>query len=299
MVVLQISEAFKLLKGVIVDINNDQVTGLSELYPGNSYLAINSILHSMFIIGEYQDLIALLDSYINNIDPDADDTAIRNDINSLIYRYISEELVAKNYGIILNLSNLPDMQFLSGLLEFFVDIKNPSTDKYNDIISILVDDEMDSVVKIGIIVNLYNNNFHFTDAFYTTSVVPMSTIDTYHHTMTTTRETYSNSEDDVKELFSKLFNIDQSLLESKLFIYILSNNVIDIDDSVALGIITNISKQESITSTNLANELIVYAILLDKNTSDIIDIVDTLYEKYNTTLIVKLVTKALGVSSES
>jgi len=282
-----------------MDPYDDQVTGLSELYPGNSYLAINSILHSMFIIGEYQDLIALLDSYINDIEPGTDNIEIRNDINSLIYRYISEELVAKDYGIILNLSNLPDMQFLSGLLEFFVDLKNPSTDKYDDIISILVDDEMDSVVKIGIIVNLYNNNFHFTDAFYTTSVVPMSTIDTYHHTMISTRDAYLNSEDDIKELFSKLSKIDQSLLESKLFIYILSNNAIDIEDSVALGIITEVSKQEGTTSTELANELIVYAILLNIDTSDIIDIIDTLYEKYNTTLMVKLVTKALGVSDGS
>jgi len=280
-------------------INSDQISGLCELYPGNSYSVIKSIFESVFSIGEYQDLTSLINEYLTNLSIEDDGSLIRNNVNNIIYRYVAEEIVAKEYGVILALDKLPDMEFLSGLLEFYVDMRNPESSKYDDNIANLSESENDTVIKLGLIVSDYNSNFHFTDAFYTISSAPMSVVDKYLDIMTTVRERYTNADSSLKDMFSLVMDINQDLLSTRMFTYLLVNNAFDLGDATALSLVSEVANDNDTTSEILANELIVYALFTGKDTSEMIDIIDTLYEKYNTSLIVKAVTNALGVSNES
>jgi len=274
---------------------SDFITKAYSIKKRNTITDVFDMLRSMNKIGP---LSVLLNQYFNVPRDQEDLVETKYAVEGIINKYANDEIIVPELGIIVDSIADTDIVFVLGLLEFQYNVHRFNPISSPELSDILTDDDTEAVHKIGLLVNYYQPDFYAIDAYDILTYVSDSTIDRY---IDIVDSVISNAETDagaITDIVNKLLEVDQTLIGTKLVTYILTNNAYHMTDKQVITYINNIVQTTNMSDIELANILIAFSILNGVALEDIIELVNTLYEDFDTVSIVNRVTSAVRSRDE-
>jgi len=270
------------------------IEGLSSIFYGRAYVTIQNVLENIWRLGEYQDLTAELDTYVNALADDSDEGMIRNDINKIAYDFATTTILAKKHNIILNRPNVPDMELLSGLLDFISDSYNPETPLYDTVLSYINTDDTESEMRLALIVREYNDYVDVVDVYDGVGDLDQSSLAAIGTRMEDTRDAYDTASEEGTAYYDLVSDKDLDILDSRMFKYIMCNNKFDLTLQLGVSYIDNMSA--NMGSRMLGYNLGALGLLLSLEISEVMDIVNNMFYEHDTTAMFEYFNTILGTT---
>ena len=235
----------------------------------------------------------LVIDYLSSVTEDDDISDIGHRVKNIIIEHVVTEIINKEYGMILDRQQDISLSFITGLLSFYSNL-----DKYNSVITpeiqnILHNDSIDNELKIGSIVALYKETYYPYDAYLIIDIVPQVVMYRYKEIIDDLVDSSSLAIEAATMFLKKLIKLDEQLLTTYMFRYISRNDSYDLTDTQAYALLDHYYKEYELTSSELAKELVVVAVLLDKPYSEMIDMIDSLYNTMESSSLVSYLSDKL------
>jgi len=272
--------------------NHIHIEGLDAIYYGRAYTTIHNVLERVWKLGEYQDLVAELDNYINSLVDDSDEAMLRNDINRIVYNFAVTNILAPKHQIILARPNVPDMELLSGLLDFIEDSYNPEIAIYDTIMSYINSDDHEPEFRLAMIIREYNDMVDIIDVYDGVSSLSQVSLSDLGARIDRIREGYDDSSDDSIDYYTVVSDADLDILDTPMFKYIVANNKFDL--TLKMGLVHLDSLSGKMGGMDIARNLGALALLRSLDVSEAMDIINNMFYDHDTTEIFEYFNNILG-----
>ena len=266
---------------------------LYEFYTEEVSSMLRDILTMSAELTHDDTLDHLVIDYLSSVTEDDDISDIGHRVKNIIIEHVVTEIINKEYGMILDRQQDISLSFITGLLSFYSNL-----DKYNSVITpeiqnILHNDSIDNELKIGSIVALYKETYYPYDAYMIIDIVPQVVMYRYKEIIDDLVDSSSLAIEAATMFLKKLIKLDEQLLTTYMFRYISRNDSYDLTDTQAYALLDHYYKEYELTSSELAKELVVVAVLLDKPYSEMIDMIDSLYNTMESSSLVSYLSDKL------
>jgi len=259
---------------------------ISIMYTNRKASLIRSIFLSLTNLSKIDELTALIGTYMDNINRRIDPED-RDAVEGIIVKYCLEDVIIGEYGVIIELNTDVSIEFIDGVLQFFIGLTNYDPILTVTVSDILADDDTSKIGKLGEVVTLYQPEFYELDVHNIVHEIPDIIYKRYVRMIKDSIERQAFDNESAAEFTTRLSTLCSDFTTTSLYKYIIINNKFDITDASALAVIDQRIKSSIATDAVLSKELLVYSVIAGKSITEMVELIDTIYPDRNTKSIIK------------
>lgn len=274
------------------------ISELREYYHPDKYVLITGILEMLEGYSNYEALRDAIESYIDSMAGSRDGETIISYIDRLISSHVTADVIPADLGLIVDSTTVINMYLLSGLLCMrnklgtFDPITSPEE------ISILSNLEYDDTLKVGMLVNLHQSEYHPMDIYDSLLEVPVGIITTYQEVVNRAITMAKNEPTEVMEFFNNVNSINPDLIGTHVMGYLISTNSMDVDERNLISYINHLTDLAIIFERNVGRELLIFGLIFNKTLTDLVELAVSVFSELNTETIVSYLREQAGVLDE-
>jgi hypothetical protein len=274
------------------------ISELREYYHPDKYVIITGILEMLEGYSNYEALRDAIESYIDSMAGSRDGETIISYIDRLISSHVTADVIPADLGLIVDSTTVINMYLLSGLLCMrnklgtFDPITSPEE------ISILSNLEYDDILKVGMLVNLHQSEYHPMDIYDSLLEVPVGIITTYQEVVNRAITMAKNEPTEVMEFFNNVNSINPDLIGTHVMGYLISTNSMDVDERNLISYINHLTDLAIIFERNVGRELLIFGLIFNKTLTDLVELAVSVFSELNTETIVSYLREQAGVLDE-
>jgi len=267
---------------------------IKQTFLPNELGLLGGIIVNLDTINLGEQFRGYLSGTYENLDPELSQSDMKDALKLSIANYLVDEVVVPILGIIISKPRGLNLILLGGLINFYADLKIFNGSTTLDVYNTLMDNDLTSEHKLGVIVNQYRPDYNIFDAIEELESVPEQSITRYAKIL---ENTISEAEAvDVGAFVTKINDIDPMLLNSNLITYVITNNAYDMTNTQALGYLIALTKTNELSPEALGLELLAMGVVIGNDLIYMVEVVNTIFEEYNTDIIVTYLNKYLTES---
>lgn len=253
---------------------------LSYIYTPRKYSVVIDIINNLERLTDTTELIDNIEKSVKFYIMTNRQLPTQEYISVMIHDYVEVNVVNKIFNIILEDTNTVDIYFLSGITKLSLCL-----DKYSEAytVSILeyINSDLDTYSMLGYIISTIQPEFYTYDIIDIVKNIPYETIEEIKIRTDYIMDLEETNDEQLEYFYSAMTKLDQSVIKSKLFNYIIKYNNYDISDRSCLAYISSIAENGDIDDNKLGLELLVFASLKHKDSDYMVNIIDTVFPNNN------------------
>ena len=203
---------------------------------------------------------------------------IRNHVKSIIIYYVVDELVERRIGVIVDKEMDISLDFVLGAALWYANITKYSSGLSELVLNDLNNDDYTHRVKIGHNLATYNPDYYPLDAENDLLEVPDPTIQELIRAVEDTIAVGTTDDATALEVINRLHDVDETLLNTNLARYVISNNAFHMSGGQMLEHIDDYISNNNVTPAAQYKEFLTYGTLTHTAGDDLRDVMtDTGY----------------------
>lgn len=249
---------------------------IKSVYSLRKAAVVSDMFNILSNMDRFNNLKLVLEQFLDTMsqqniiitDPD-----VVSSFDNIIINYCIDNVITYDYGVIIDKEETPDINFISGMLEFYnsLYVYNPVTSQ--DALDIINSDESDNVLLLSKIAAMYQPALYGYDAYRYIDSVSDVVLNRYSAILEGTIKIATNTDHELSELTNKINNIDPILLRTKLYRMIATTGSYNLDMKQLIQYINGLEND-----LDLTKEYMVIKIILDLTLEEVMNAIEGMYD---------------------